>query len=191
MNTAKQIPITTYGMEILRKKTTPVKEIDSKLIGFIQDMFYTMTKASGIGLAAPQVNSGISLAVVDLSEIEEYKSFKPLILINPVVTEFHGKDTAEEGCLSIPDLRADVERHSEINLRYFDLNMNEINTELKGFPARVVQHEIDHLNGILFTDLLPEEKKKEFKRKLTEIKKGRIEAEYPLRIHSGKNGYRM
>lgn len=191
MKTAKQLPITTYGMEILRKKTIPVKEVNTKLISFIQDMFYTMQNASGIGLAAPQVNSGISLAVIDISEIEEFKNYKPIILINPNIIDFHGKETAEEGCLSIPDLRADVERHSEIHLTYMDLNMKEVNAEYKGFPARVIQHEIDHLNGILFTDLLPAEKKKEIKRKLSEIKRGKIEAEYPLHLHTGKNGYKM
>lgn len=191
MNIVKQLPITTYGMEILRKKTVPVKEVNSDLIRYIQNMFYTMKNASGIGLAAPQVNSGISLAVVDISEIDEYKSFKPMILINPNIKDFHGKETDEEGCLSIPDLRANVERHSEIYLTYSDLNMKEVNIEVKGFPARVIQHEIDHLNGILFTDLLPAEKKKEIRKRLSEIKKGKIEAEYPLHLHSRKNGYKM
>ena len=191
MKTAKQLPITTYGMDILRKKTIPVNEVNTKLISFIQDMFFTMHNASGIGLAAPQVNSGISLAVIDISEIEEFKSHKPIILINPNIIDFHGKETAEEGCLSIPDLRADVERHSEIHLTYRDLNMNEVKAEYKGFPARVIQHEIDHLNGILFTDLLPEEKKKEFKKMLSSIKKGKVTADYPLHLHSGKNGYKM
>lgn len=184
MNIANQLPITTYGMDILRKKTKPVSDINSKLINLIQDMFYTMNKASGIGLAAPQVNLGISLAVIDISGLEDYKNVKPIILINPMILDSHGKETSEEGCLSIPDVHAEVERAKEIHLRYYDFNLKEVNTELSGFAARVVQHEIDHLNGKLFIDYLDDEKKKEIKKKLSLLRKGIIEADYPLHIHT-------
>ncbi len=182
----KQLPITTYGMNILRKKALPVKDIDDSIISLVRNMFYTMDKASGIGLAAPQVNAGLSVAVIDISGIEEYKNEKPLVLINPLVIETHGKATMEEGCLSIPEIRAEVERPDEVHIRYNDFEMNEIDIELSGFIARVAQHEIDHLNGKLFVDLISEESKKELKKELLMIKKGIVEADYPLLINTEK-----
>lgn len=184
----KQLPITTYGMDILRKKTKPVTKIDVKLIDLIQNMFYTMDKSSGIGLAAPQINLGISVAVIDISGIEEHKNEKPLILINPVIKESHGEVTLEEGCLSIPELQGKVTRPSEVFLKYNDFDMNEIEVELKGFMARVAQHEIDHLNGKLFIDYLDRDQKKEIKKQLSEIRKGNIKTDYKLHIHS-KNSF--
>lgn len=183
----KQLPITTYGMDILRKKTKPVTKIDSKFIDLVQNMFYTMDRASGIGIAAPQINLGISLAVIDISPMEEYKNEKPLILINPVISDSHGEDIQEEGCLSIPDVRGNVKRAKEVYLKYNDFDMNEISIELKGFIARVAQHEIDHLNGKLFIDYVTPEQKKEIKKQLSDIKKGRIETDYKLHIHSGSD----
>lgn len=183
----KQLPITTYGMDILRKKTKPVTKIDSKFIDLVQNMFYTMDRASGIGIAAPQINLGISLAVIDISPMEEYKNEKPLILINPVISDSHGEDIQEEGCLSIPDVRGNVKRAKEVYLKYNDFDMNEISIELKGFIARVAQHEIDHLNGKLFIDYVTPEQKKEIKKQLSDIKNGRIETDYKLHIHSGSD----
>ncbi|MDQ3193615.1 MAG: peptide deformylase [Bacteroidota bacterium] len=180
----KQLPITTYGMEILRIKTKPVTKIDSKIINLVEDMFYTMEGSAGIGLAAPQINSGVSIAVIDISALEEYKKEKPLVLINPSIIDSNGEHEREEGCLSIPDIRAEVIRSKEIFLRYYDFDLKEVDIELKGFMARVAQHEIDHLNGKLFIDYLSEEKKKEIKRLLAKIKKGKVETEYPLHIHS-------
>lgn len=183
----RQLPITTYGMEILRKKTIPVTKIDAKLIDLVQNMFYTMEKSSGVGLAAPQINLGISLAVIDISEIEEHKKEKPLILINPVITESHGEISMEEGCLSIPDVRGEVKRPKDILVKYNDFDMNEIEIELKGFFSRVAQHEIDHLNGKLFIDYVSDEEKKEMKKLLAKIKKGKVETDYKLHIHSKIN----
>lgn len=181
---AKQLPITTLGMEILRKKTKPVTKVDAKLIHLVENMFYTMDRASGIGLASPQVNLDISVAIVDISSIEEYKKEKPLVLINPEILESHGEMELEEGCLSIPDIRADVIRPREIFLKYYDFDLNEVRAELKGFISRVAQHEIDHLNGKLFIDYLSADKKKEIKKELSKIRKGNIDTEYPLFIHT-------
>lgn len=183
----KQLPITTYGMEILRKKTMPVTKIDAKFIDLVQNMFYTMEKSSGVGLAAPQINLGISLAVIDISEIEEHKKEKPLILINPVIADSHGEVSMEEGCLSIPDVRGNVKRPKVILVKYNDFDMNEIEIELKGFFSRVAQHEIDHLNGKLFIDYVSDEEKKEMKKLLAKIKKGKVETDYKLHIHSKIN----
>jgi peptide deformylase len=180
----KQLPVTTYGMEILRKKTKPVTEINSKFIDLVQNMFYTMDKSSGIGIAAPQVNLGISLAVIDISAMDEYKKVKPVVLINPVVIDSHGEVSLEEGCLSIPDVRAEVKRPEEIFIKFNDFNFNEIKMELKGFIARVAQHEVDHLNGKLFVDYLSPEQKKEIKKQLSDIRKGIIKTDYKLHIHS-------
>jgi peptide deformylase len=143
-----------------------------------------MDKASGIGLAAPQINLDLALAVIDLSGIDEHKNDKPLVLINPHIVETHGRITMEEGCLSIPDIRADVERPEEVHLRYHDFDMKEVNIELHGLKARVALHEIDHLNGKLFVDYLSEEKMKELRKELKQIKKGNVQTDYPLLINS-------
>ncbi len=182
-----QLPITTYGMQILRSKTKPVKEITPAFINLVEDMFYSMDKASGIGLAAPQVNLNISLTVIDIRGIEEYKKVKPLVLINPEILESHGEIEMEEGCLSIPDIRENVTRPKEIFLKFNDFDMKEVKMELDGFIARVAQHEIDHLNGKLFIDYLSEQKKKELKKSLNLIKKGKVKAAYPLQIHTGED----
>lgn len=173
-------------MDILRKKTRPVEKIDAKTINLIQDMFYTMDQASGIGLAAPQINVDLALAVIDIAGTDEHKKEKPMVLINPVITDSYGEIEIEEGCLSIPEIREMVTRPKEIFLKSYDFDLNEINVELKGFLSRVVQHEIDHLNGKLFIDYLSEEKKKEIRKELNLIKKGKVEAQYPLYIHTKK-----
>ncbi len=147
-------------------------------------MFYTMERSSGIGLAAPQVNLGVSLAVIDISGIKEYKNEKPWVLINPEILDSYSECTLEEGCLSIPDIRMDVIRPKEIFIKYYDFDLNEIKTELKGFLARVAQHEVDHLNGKLFIDYLTEKQQKEIKKNLSRIKNGKVETQYPLHIHS-------
>lgn len=182
----KQLAITTYGMNILRKKTKPVTDIDNSLISLVRDMFFTMDKASGIGLAAPQVNADISLAVIDLSGIEEHSGEKPLVLINPMIVDSHGKVTMEEGCLSIPHIRAEVERAKDVHVRAYDFDMKETDLELTGLMARVAMHEIDHLNGKLFIDYLDEDQKKEIRKDLKLIKKGDIQIDYPLLINSEK-----
>jgi peptide deformylase len=176
----KQLPITTYGMRILREKTTPVKNVDDNLIELISNMFYTMKNARGIGLAAPQVNVGLSLTVVDISDVENFESYKPLTLINPQIIDTHGNIEIEEGCLSIPEVRGIVSRPEQIYLKYYDLDMNEKNLEASSLLARVIQHEIDHLNGILFIDYLDEESLKKHKSLLRKIQKRKIEVDYPL-----------
>ena len=170
-------------MEILRKKTKPVTKVDAKLITLVENMFYTMDRASGIGLASPQVNLDLSLAIVDISVLDEHKKEKPLVLINPEILDSHGEIEIEEGCLSIPDVRALVSRPKKIYLKYFDFDLNEVKTEVSGFFSRVIQHEIDHLNGILFVDHLSEDNKKVVKKQLAKIRKGKIETDYPLYIH--------
>ncbi len=178
----KTLPIYTYGFEVLRKKTKKVTKIDDKFIELVGSMFNTMHKASGIGLAAPQIGSDMALTVIDISRTEEKKKIKtePLTLINPVIKDFHGEITLEEGCLSIPYVRGDVTRPETIYVEYQDLDLNKHYIELKGFIARVAQHEIDHLNGILFIDHLNKDEKELLKPELDLIRKGEIETDYLL-----------
>lgn len=175
-----QLPITTYGMDVLRISTKNVERIDNNVIELIDNMFYTMINANGVGLAAPQVNKNLSVCIVDISVIEEHKNVKPLILINPVILDSHGEKIIEEGCLSIPDVRAEVTRPEKIFLKYNDFNMNEVKMELDGYLARVAQHEIDHLHGKLFVDYLDEDSMKKVKSQLRKIKKGKAVTDYPL-----------
>lgn len=178
----KQLPITTYGMKILREKSAPVSDIDNNLIELITNMFYTMKNAGGIGLAAPQVNVGLSLAVVDISDVENYENYKPLTLINPEIIETYGNIEIEEGCLSIPEVRGVVSRPEQIYLKYYDLDLKEQRIEAGSLLARVIQHEIDHLNGILFIDYLDKDTLKKHKSFLRKIQKHKIEVDYPIYI---------
>ncbi len=176
----EQLPITTYGMDILRKKVKSVGKIDAEFIQLVENMFFTMVNADGIGLAAPQVNENLSLCVIDISYVAEYKHFKPVTLINPVITDKHGETIRDEGCLSIPEVRGPVTRHDKIFLRYNDFNLNELTMEADGFMSRVIQHEIDHLHGVLFVDHLDEDEKKKVASMLRKIKKNKITPDYPL-----------
>ena len=145
-------------------------------------MFNTMHRATGIGLAAPQIGSELAVTVIDISRTEDKKKIKtePITLINPVIKDHHGEITLEEGCLSIPYVRADVTRPETIYVEYQDLDLNKHYVELKGFLARVAQHEIDHLNGVLFIDHLNKDEKKLLKPELDLIRKGEIETDYLL-----------
>lgn len=178
----KTLPIYTYGFEVLRKKTKKVTKIDDKFIELVGSMFNTMHRATGIGLAAPQIGSELAVTVIDISRTEDKKKIKtePITLINPVIKDHHGEITLEEGCLSIPYVRADVTRPETIYVEYQDLDLNKHYVELKGFLARVAQHEIDHLNGVLFIDHLNKDEKKLLKPELDLIKKGEIETDYLL-----------
>ncbi len=178
----KTLPIYTYGFEVLRKKTKKVTKIDDKFIELVGSMFNTMHNASGIGLAAPQIGSDLALTVIDVSKAEEKKKIKtePITLINPLIRDYHGEITLEEGCLSIPYVRGEVTRPETIYLEYQDLDLNKHYIELRGFIARVAQHEIDHLNGVLFIDHLNKNERKILKPELDLIRKGEIETDYLL-----------
>jgi peptide deformylase len=175
------LPINLYGDKILRKKAEPVKEIDMELIEFIKNMSETMHSASGIGLAATQVGSEKAIIVIDISVVDAYKDIKPLVLINPEILEFSEETISmEEGCLSIPDLRKEVSRPARIKMKYYDTNMKEHIVDADELLARVMQHEYDHLQGILFTDKLNEGTQKKIKRELSRIKSRKIETDYPV-----------
>ena len=183
----KQLPVYTYGFDILRKKTKRITKVDDKLVELVRNMFHTMHKANGIGLAAPQIGLDIALTVIDISKTEEDIKSEPLILLNPKVIDAHGEDEAEEGCLSIPYVRALVTRPIEVYLEYQDLDLNKKSIELEGLMGRVAQHEIDHLNGILFVDHLNKDQRKKLKKELDDIKKGHVMTDYILAEIKKKN----
>ncbi len=175
------LPITLFGDKILRKKAEKVEEVDIPTVQLIRDMFDSMRNANGVGLAANQVGADKQIIVIDISVIDGYEDLKPLVIINPEIIErSEEKVYIEEGCLSIPDIRAEVERPKAVKLKYFDSNMEEHILEADDFLARVIQHEYDHLQGVLFTDLIEESIQKKIKRSLLKIKNRKVEFEYPV-----------
>lgn len=174
------LPIYLYGQTVLRKKAKAVLAVDDRIIGFVNDMFDTMNQANGIGLAATQVGSLYRILVLDLSGMENEPDPKPMVLINPVVVEEEGNWTMEEGCLSIPDLRDDVDRPERIRVRYRDLEFVEQEMTATDLLGRVILHEIDHLNGVLFVDRLVASKQKLLTGRLNKIRKGEVDVAYPI-----------
>ena len=148
-----RLGIVTYGHSTLRKKAVKVTNFDKNLRILVQDMVETMRDSNGIGLAAPQINKSIQLLVVDMSLIDENEDYKAFI--NPEITFFsEEEESMEEGCLSIPGINEVVTRPETIQLNYQDEDGNSQELEASGLLAVVLQHEIDHLNGIMFTDHL-------------------------------------
>lgn len=174
------LPVTLFGDKILRKKASEVKEIDMETIKLITDMLETMHNAHGIGLAANQVGADKAIFLVDISEMEGEEDKKPMVIINPkIINRSDEIITMEEGCLSIPDIRGDVLRPKSIALQYQDTDFKKHKIKADGLLARVMQHEYDHLQGILFTDLVSDELNKKLKKPLNNIKRRKIEFEYP------------
>jgi peptide deformylase len=151
----------------LRKTATPVAQVDDALREVIDNMFETMYAAPGIGLSATQVDVHRRFLVVDVSADNN----EPHVLINPVILEKEGVQVSEEGCLSVPGYYEEVERANYIRVRYQDRNGDEIETEMEGFLAVVVQHEIDHLDGKLFVDYLSEAKRSRIRKRLLRDKR--------------------
>ena len=164
------LPVVKYGDPILRKKTSKVVEFDN-LDSLIDDMFDTMYEEEGIGLAANQVGKNINLMVLDVSHLEEFETVEPMVLINSKIVDTEGEVEIEEGCLSIPDIRASIIRPETITLSFKDENGVEKNEKYSGMMSRVIQHEIDHLNGKFFTDYLSPAKRKFIHNRLLEIAK--------------------
>jgi peptide deformylase len=171
-----------YGDPVLRKRATDIeKGTDVKEL--VKDMFETMDGAHGIGLAAPQIGKSVRLFVVDGTSLEDepdMKDFKKAF-INAEILDEEGEPWAfEEGCLSIPNIREEVERPEKLRIHYFDENWNEYEEEYDGMKARIIQHEYDHIEGKLFIDYLSPLKKRMLKGKLTDISKGDVETEYRI-----------
>lgn len=175
------IPIRVFGDKILRQKTKPIKDIDDNLINFIANMYKTMEQAHGIGLAANQVGLDKSVFIVDISHVEGYEKFTPITFINPTIKSFSDEISSfNEGCLSLPNLRGEVNRPKAIEIVYYDINMKEQKIEADDLLARVIQHEYDHLQGILFTDRLDKNLKEKIKPELLKIKRGEVEIDYEI-----------
>jgi len=175
------IPITMCGDKILRKKASKVTEIDDSIVGIITDMFETMHNANGVGLAANQIGLNKQIFVVDISPVEGYENYKPVAMINPTIISKSDETTSmEEGCLSIPELRAEVLRPKSVFVSFYDVNMREHTIEADELFARVIQHEYDHLQGILFIDYFDDDMKKRYKKHLEKIRKRKLEIDYPI-----------
>ncbi len=182
------LPIYIYGDPILRTATTPVEENSEALQALIDDMVETLHTASGIGLAAPQVGRNERLFIVDLTPMREELEEEGLVLppqpmafINPeILWESDETSVFEEGCLSMPDLREEVVRPERVRLRYLDRDFAPQELEVDEMMARVIQHEYDHLEGILFIDHLSPFRRRLLKRRLREMTLGNVEAEYPV-----------
>ncbi len=178
------LPIVTYNDPILRQKTTPVEALTPEIQSFINDMFETMYNSDGVGLAAPQVGSEHSIFVMDADPIadEDEETFGPLLFINPEIIEKKGdKITMDEGCLSIPEVTDKVTRPEKVVVKYQDDTFEVQTKEFDGWVARVIQHEYDHLEGVLFIDYLSAFRRRMHKSDLKEIDKGLRETSYPVK----------
>lgn len=179
------LPITVYGNPVLRKETEDIDKNYPNLPALIANMFETMHNADGVGLAAPQVGLNIRLFVIDLSclqeEHPEYKDYKR-VMINPEMIEFFGEDVVmEEGCLSLPGISEKVTRKNSIRINYLDENFVEHEEVYSGYPARVIQHEYDHLEGHLFVDHISGIRRQLIRGKLTTISSGKINCRYKIK----------
>ena len=180
------LPIVAYGSNVLRSQCNEIDSSYSNLDQLIENMFETMYAASGVGLAAPQINKSIRLFIVDTSPFKDDESPDHAvcknIFINPKITSITGESWSfSEGCLSIPEVREDVKRLSEITIEYFDKDFNKHTEIYDGLNARVILHEYDHIEGILFVDKISPLRKRMIKGKLKDISNGTLNANYLIR----------
>ncbi|MFP9100608.1 peptide deformylase [Flavobacterium sp. RHBU_24] len=191
------LPIVGYGDPVLRKKAVEIPREYPNLNQIIADMFETMYNAYGVGLAAPQVGLAIRIFTIDTrpfsededlskEEQEKLSAFKK-VFINPTMIKEEGEEWCfNEGCLSIPEVREDVYRHEKITIEYYDQEFNKHTEEYDGLIARVIQHEYDHLEGILFTDKLSQLKKRLITKKLQNIMEGKTRPDYKMKFVAKK-----
>ena len=191
------LPIVAYGDPILKQRA---KEINSSSKDFeilLKNMWETMYAANGVGLAAPQVGKSLRLFIVDGSpfsveagltedEKNELKGFKKVFINPKILQKSDDLENFNEGCLSIPDVRGDVTRPTTIKIKYQNQYFKEITEHISGLPSRIVQHEYDHLEGILFTDKLSALKKKLLKNKLLKISRGNINVDYLMKFDNNR-----
>jgi len=199
------LPIVVYGDPVLRKMGEDIDKNYEGLDQLIKDMFETMYKAKGVGLAAPQVGKAIRLFIVDThpfaevdeddededeeftaEERKELEAFKRVFINARIISEEGAEWKFNEGCLSIPKIREDVLRKPEVVLEYVDEKFKKHKDTFTGVIARVIQHEYDHIDGILFTDKISPFKRKMIAGKLTDISKGKISADYKIKVYKPK-----
>jgi peptide deformylase len=192
------LPIIAFGDPVLKKKAVDITKDYPGLSDLIANMFETMKNAKGVGLAAPQVGVSIRLFIVDASpyvvkdddededdeeeDEENLKNFRKIFINARIIEEEGEKWKFNEGCLSIPTIREDVERKPELKIRYVDENFVQHEETYNGVRARIIQHEYDHIDGILFTDRINPLRKRLLKRKLTDISKGIVEVSYKMKF---------
>ena len=178
------LPIYIYGQPVLRKVAEDITPDYPELKEFLANMFETMDNADGIGLAAPQIGKSVRVLVIDLDVLSEhfpeYKGFRKAF-INAHIIEVDEEseiENSEEGCLSIPGIHETVERHTRIHVKYVDEEFNEHDEWIDGYLARVLQHEIDHLDGVLFTDRIKPLRKQLIRNKMVALSNGKYRANY-------------
>ncbi len=187
------LPIIAYGDPVLRKVGVTIDKEYPDLDTLIENMRETMVNASGVGLAAPQIGKAIRLFIINATpfsededlekEEREFLSNFNKVFINAKILKEEGDEWVfNEGCLSIPDIREDVFRQEKITIEYLDENFEKHTDVIEGIAARIVQHEYDHIEGILFTDKISSLKKRLIKKKLENISKGKIQAEYRMKF---------
>lgn len=190
-------PIIAYGDPVLKKPSVDIEKGSMDVKKLSEDMFETMYHARGVGLAAPQIGLNLRAFVVDSTpldsddedEDDEMRENDPdskgikKVFINPTILEEEGKDWGyEEGCLSIPGIRSEVMRPEKVKIHYFDENWGEHTEEFDGIQARIIQHEYDHIEGILFIEYLSAIKKRLIKAKLINISKGIVDVNYKMKF---------
>ena len=194
------LPVVAYGDPVLKKEAEEITKGYPDLQKLIADMFETMYEAAGVGLAAPQIGKSIRLFVVDGSPFAEeedeeedpravgIEDFKQ-VFINPIIEEEFGEEWSfKEGCLSIPKVREEVYRKEKVRITYYDENWNFKDEIFDGYAARIIQHEYDHIEGVLFTDHLSAIKKKLISKKLQNISKGEVSVDYRMKFPAAKKG---
>lgn len=184
------LPIYVYGQPVLREVAKDITPDYPELKELIENMFETMENADGIGLAAPQIGLPIRLVVVDLTPLaEDYPEFEGFkrVFINPYIEEEDGDDvTMEEGCLSLPSINEAVTRPDIIHVTYLDENFVEHNEKVEGYLARVMQHEFDHLDGMMFIDHISPLRKQMIRSKLNKIVRGTVTPHYRIKSVNAK-----
>ena len=188
------LPVYAYGQPVLKKVAVPIDPEYPDLQELIANMWETMYHADGVGIAAPQIGHGIRLFVIDTEQVDRKEGeesptdtpFKQVFINAQMLAETSKPWTYEEGCLSIPDIRGDVERPDGIRIRWQDENFQEHEAEFSGINARVIQHEYDHIEGILFTEKLKPLKKRLIQRRMEAIREGRVKTDYKMRFYNGR-----
>lgn len=180
-------PIVAYGDPVLKVQAKDIPQDFADLQKLVDDMYDTMYNAHGVGLAAPQIGKSIRLFVIDSAPFEEDEEKKKKAVkkafINPKIIKEEGDEWAfEEGCLSIPGIRENVYRPERVTIQYYDENWQQYEDVFDGLVARIIQHEYDHIEGILFTDHLSGFKKRLLKSKLVKITKGDVDADYRMKF---------
>ena len=198
------LPIVAYGDPVLKKEAEVLTKEYPDIELLIANMFETMYAASGVGLAAPQIGKSIRLFVIDGSPFAEddeeddevepdpravgMEGFKK-VFINPIIESETGEEWGfQEGCLSIPKIREEVYRHEKIKVTYLDENFKKQTESFDGYAARIIQHEYDHIEGILFTDHLSPLNRKLLSKRLLNISKGEVKVDYKMKFPAKKKG---